>query len=69
MTLTEMLNEKAYHYESMDEGAIVYIEEAKSIFKDWLKTVCLPEYLDLDGRNTNATSRTRQLLITLVDEP
>lgn len=71
MTLTEMLNEKAGHIESMDKGAIVWVEDAKSIFKEWLRTVGLPHYhsFDKDGNALNATECIQQLLITLVDEP
>lgn len=66
-TLTKMLNEKAFHYESMDEGAVIYVEEVKQVLKEWLKTVGLPNYFISNG--LNATEATRRLLITLVDEP
>jgi len=62
-TLTDMLRTEAFHLEDIDEGATIQVEEAKNIFKEWLRTVGLPCCYPTveDG--------IRQLLITLVDEP
>lgn len=54
-TLTDMLvnSDTSFHREQLTT--------AKEIFKDWLRTVSLPDYVGLP--------ETRKLLITLVDEP
>ena len=57
-TLTEMLRHEAY--ESYDEDSLIYVEEAKAVFKKWLEAAGLPY---------GSTESARQLLITLVDEP
>lgn len=65
-TLTAMLI-KALHEdlesesESEAEGRKYYLDTIKSTFKEWLKTVGIPHQMSEDA--------TRQLLITLVDEP
>jgi len=56
-TLTEMLKEEMLDpYPEPDAVDVV-----KRIFKDWLRTVGLPSQMSEES--------TRQLLITLVDEP
>lgn len=66
-TLTEMLSEKLNREPMTEQESIaceLRIEEVKSIFKDWLKTVGLP-VIDY----TDYTENTRKLLVALVDEP
>lgn len=63
-TLTEMLNKNAAHYESMEEGAVIFLEDAKIVFKEWLRTVSLGGIEDY-----GIADDTRNLLVTLVDEP
>ncbi len=60
MTLTEMLNSKGYHYESMDEGTVICISDAKEVFKEWLGTFVK------DYPNSQSLLH---LLLVLVDEP
>lgn len=59
-TLTEALRVLGYRED---------IELAKRVFKEWLRTVGLPQYFEPDGMSFNATESIRNLLITLVDEP
>ena len=64
-TLTEMLVSSDTHFD-LDQ-----ISAAKEAFKEWLKTVGLPDHISYGkgGVPFNATESTRKLLITLVDEP
>jgi len=67
MTLTEMLDNKSCEI----SDRLLTPGDAGRVFKKWLKEVGLPQYYsyDRDGHSFNATESTRQLLVTLVDEP
>ena len=75
-TLTKMLV-KALHEdlepesEPEAEAREYYLTTIKDTYKEWLRTVELPDYYVSDDHDVtfNATESTRQLLITLVDEP
>ena len=74
-TLTKTLAEAVYHSDSVitavDAGSWQdeFVELMKGTFKEWLKTVNLPQYYNPDGQCCNATESLRKLLVTLVDEP
>ena len=61
-TLTEMLKVLGYQED---------VELAKRVFKEWLKSVGLPDYESKSkyGITFSSTESLRQLLIILVDEP
>ena len=48
-----------------------YLKIIKDTFKEWLKTVGLPDHINYGkgGVSFNATESTRKLLITSMDEP
>ncbi len=60
-TLTTMLLEESFHYDDISTEPTIYICNAKSVFKEWLRAVSIPRQMSEES--------TRQLLITLVDEP
>ena len=76
MTLTEMLKEALYHTDYKEHYSEKFMNEqlapVKEVFKEWLKTVGLPDLIVLGKHGDatfNATEATRKLLMTLVDEP
>lgn len=73
-TLTEMLRDSLKMEPECDAEAKAVEDELtliKTIFKNWLKGVGLPDYdtPDKQGVPFSATDSLRQLLVTLVDEP
>lgn len=73
MVLTEMLRENLGTEPESDAEAKAIEDELtliKTVFKNWLKTVGLPDYWKVGAREPfNATEAARKLLINLVDEP
>lgn len=66
-TLTELLRERICDpdpwTEAQSEADEQEVEAVKEVFKDWLKAIGLPPFYQ------SSEESTRQLIITLVDEP
>ena len=76
MTLTTMLSEVIDYPEGTvtEEGSVVEhyktVLKVKDTFKEWLRTVGLPNYYSPNKDGVfNVTRSLRKLLILLVDEP